>query len=599
MKKKLLSMLMLVSLLVTAMPTAFTAAEGDVTKTFTTIFHSAMDEEKTALDGVEFRIDITDGNHEGKAITEYNTDGTCTCAITYNGDMFVYEYEEQEEGEEQPTHYRYEYPYLRVVTYRIPDGYDTSTIDVLYTVDEFIEMVGENDGSTAYYPVDTFEKKFVDYGECDDTYYEIYREYYNEKYGNTSVYFESIENVNSAKLVEALNCLDKAKDTCLNLYVTAYEYGEGFPTISAEAMAILNEYDAFVRIEKDGAYEEVHWWPTSSDNAFELAVAENASVTEGLDAAKIPYVLFSAKGMEGSEELVFYYGIEGGILADGTYREDDGSYEDIKCLYYYDTTNKIFKLCDEEVGYYCVKDMETQEYDDSKIIYKGVLPISGYYVIVDQLLPDLFTTIPKEEPLVPTPGEGVEEDDKDVSISQPIADSKEVIELEAEAGVVPEGAQLSVEKISEGETYVKAETALESIVTEKTEVHLFDITLLDSENVKIQPDGKVTITIALEETLEANEKVTVYRIEDDGTKTLMEGTKVVDGKVVFTTDHFSTYAVLVGEIVTVPKTGDVTTAGIYMLLLVAGAALLYVNKKQLVKQDTIRMKQGRFCPAFQ
>ena len=144
-------------------------------------------------------------------------------------------------------------------------------------------------------------------------------------------------------------------------------------------------------------------------------------------------------------------------------------------------------------------------------------------------------------------------------------------------------AQLSVEKISEGETYTKAETALESIVTEKTEVHLFDITLLDSENVKIQPDGKVTITIALEEKLEATEKVTVYRIEDDGTKTLMEGAKVVDGKVVFTTDHFSTYAVLVGEIVTVPKTGDTTTAGIYMMLFIAGAALVLVNKKQFVK----------------
>lgn len=585
MKKKLLSMLMLVSLLVTAMPTAFTAAEGDVTKTFTTIFHSAMDEEKNALAGVESRIELTDGIRAGHNLTEYNTEGISTCEITYNGDMFIYEYEELEEGKEQPTHYRYQYPYIRVVVNGVPNGYDESAgyATYVYSVDEFLEMVGEGDGATVYYPIDTFEKKFVGDGGDQNTSYEIYREYYSKKYGNTSVYVWCDENLDSEKLVEALNYLDKAKDTCLNVYVTAYEYGEGFPTISAEAMAILNEYDAFVRIEKDGAYEEVHWWPTSSDNAFELTVAKNESVTEGLDAAKIPYVLFSAKGMEGSEELVFYYGIEGGILADGTYREDDGSYEDIKCLYYYDTTNKIFKLCDEEVGYYCVKDMETQEYDDSKIIYEGVLPISGYYVIVDQLLPDLFTTIPKEEPLVPTPGEGVEEDDKDVSISQPIADSKEVIELEAEAGVVPEGAQLSVEKISEGETYVKAETALESIVTEKTEVHLFDITLLDSENVKIQPDGKVTITIALEETLEANEKVTVYRIEDDGTKTLMEGTKVVDGKVVFTTDHFSTYAVLVGEIVTVPKTGDVTTAGIYMLLLVAGAALLYVNKKQLVK----------------
>lgn len=587
MKKKLLSMLMLVSLLVTAMPTAFTAAEGDVTKTFTTIFHSAMDEEKNALAGVESRIELTDGIRAGHNLTEYNTEGISTCEITYNGDMFIYECEELEEGKEQPTHYRYEYPYIRVVVQGVPDGFDESAGYKTYTysVDEFLEMVGEDDKATIYYPIDTFEEELVGDDEDQNTWYEIYREYYSEKYGNTSVYFECVEKLDSVKLVEALNCLDKATDTCLNVYVTAIEYDEGFPTISAEAMTLLNEYNAFVRItnEKDFGCDEIYWYPVSSDSAFEFTTVENTSVAGGLYTAKIPYVLFSAKGMEGAEELGFRYEIEGGILADGTFNEIQGGYEDYKCLYYYDETNQIFKLCDVEVWYSCEKDSETQEYASCYVNYEGALPEAGYYVIVDQLLPDLFTTIPKEEPLVPTPGEGVEEDDKDVSISQPIADSKEVIELEAEAGVVPAGAQLSVEKISEGETYVKAETALESIVTEKTEVYLFDITLLDSENVKIQPDGKVTITIALEETLEANEKVTVYRIEDDGTKTLMEGTKVVDGKVVFTTDHFSTYAVLVGEIVTVPKTGDVTTAGIYMLLLVAGAALLYVNKKQLVK----------------
>lgn len=587
MKKKLLSMLMLVSLLVTAMPTAFTAAEGDVTKTFTTIFHSAMDEEKNALAGVESRIELTDGIRAGHNLTEYNTEGISTCEITYNGDMFIYEYEELEEGKEQPTHYRYQYPYIRVVVNGVPNGYDESAgyATYVYSVDEFLEMVGEGDGATVYYPIDTFEKKFVGDGGDQNTSYEIYREYYSKKYGNTSVYVWCDENLDSEKLVEALNYLDKATDTCLNVYVTAYDYDEGFPTISAEAMTLLKEYNAFVSItnEKDFGCDEIYWYPVSSDSAFEFTTVENTSVAGGLDTAKIPYVLFSAKGMEGAEELGFRYEIEGGILADGTFNEIQGGYEDYKCLYYYDETNQIFKLCDVEVWYSCEKDSETQEYASCYVNYEGALPAAGYYVIVDQLLPDLFTTIPEEEPLVPTPGEGVEEDDKDVSISQPIADSKEVIELEAEAGVVPEGAQLSVEKISEGETYVKAETALESIVTEKTEVHLFDITLLDSENVKIQPDGKVTITIALEETLEANEKVTVYRIEDDGTKTLMEGTKVVDGKVVFTTDHFSTYAVLVGEIVTVPKTGDVTTAGIYMLLLVAGAALLYVNKKQLVK----------------
>ena len=591
MKKKLFSMLMLVCLLVTAMPTAFSAADGDVTKTFTTIFHSAVDEEKTALEDVEFSIEITDGKTKVERIV-YGEEGTATCDITYNGDMFVYEYEELEEGEEQPTHYRYEYPYLRVVTYRIPSGYDTSIIDVLYTVDEFIEMVGENDGATAYYPVDTFEEEFVDYGEYDDTYYEIHREYYNEVYGNTSVYFESLENINSAKLVEALNCLEKETDTCVNVYITLYECDEAFSTIGAEAMTMLNEYNAFVSIENYDTYDDIYWWPTSSDNAFEFAVVENASVTEGLDSSKVPYVLFSINGLEGAEESGFYYQIEDGILADGTYVEDDGTYEDYKCLYYYDATNKIFQLCDDEVGYYCAKDADTGEYYLSMILYDGVLPASGYYVIVDQLLPGNLTTPKVEEqdpapetpaPETPAPETPAPKPEEEVTISKPIADSKEVIELEAEAGVVPTGAQLSVEKISEGETYTKAETALESIVTEKTEVHLFDITLLDKENVKIQPDGKVTITIALEEKLEATEKVTVYRIEDDGTKTLMEGAKVVDGKVVFTTDHFSTYAVLVGEIVTVPKTGDATTAGIYMMLLVVGTALLYVNKKQYVK----------------
>ena len=590
MKKKFLSILMLVCMLVTAMPTSFTAADGDVTKTFTTIFYSAMDEEKNVLEGVKSRIELIDGKLASQKLTDYNTAGTSTCEITYNGDMFIYEYEKLEEGDEQPTHYRYEYPYIRVFATKTPDGYDSATIDVTYTVDEFLEMVGENDGATAYYPVNTFEEEWVSDSDEDDdvdenTWYCIYREYYNEEYANTSVYFERYESFDSAELVKALGKLDKETDTCVNVYITLYECGEGFQAISAEAMTMLNEYDAFVRItnEKDFGCDEIYWYPVSSDSAFEFTTVENTSVAGGLDTAKIPYVLFSAKGMEGAEELGFRYEIEGGILADGTFNEIQGGYEDYKCLYYYDETNQIFKLCDDEVWYSCEKDSETQEYASCYVNYEGALPAAGYYVIVDQLLPDLFTTIPEEEPLVPTPGEGVEEDDKDVSISQPIADSKEVIELEAEAGVVPEGAQLSVEKISEGETYVKAEMALESIVTEKTEVHLFDITLLDSENVKIQPDGTVTITIALEETLEANEKVTVYRIEDDGTKTLMEGAKVVDGKVVFTTDHFSTYAVLVGEIVTVPKTGDVTTAGIYMLLLVAGAALLYVNKKQLVK----------------
>lgn len=640
MKKKLLSMLMLVSLLVTAMPTAFTAAEGDVTKTFTTIFHSAMDEEKNALEGVESRIELTDGIRAGLNLTEYNAEGISTCEITYNGDMFIYEYEKLEEGKEQPTHYRYQYPYIRVVVNGVPNGYDESAgyATYVYSVDEFLEMVGEGDGATVYYPIDTFEEELVGYGEDQNTWYEIYREYYSEKYGNTSVYFECSEKLDSAKLVEALNCLDKAKDTCLNVYVTAYEYGEGFPTISAEAMAILNEYDAFVRIVKDSTYEEVYWWPTSSDNAFELTVAENASVTEGLDAAKIPYVLFSAKGMEGSEELVFYYGIEGGILADGTYREDDGSYEDIKCLYYYDTTNKIFKLCDEEVGYYCAKDMETEEYYHSQIIYEGELPISGYYVIVDQLLPDSLTTVPTEpetptgpenptEPEVPKTTdevkeafdaalENTEEPETAVNVLADVSNDTlvEMIQKDPEFSV-------KVEKLDEtiaenmGDNYKGATSKTNAVDASKVQVVGLAINAVNASaetvelsfakpekeatvaegyknsiqlDIRLLVDGTslenlavpVTITMPIPTGVDTKDLVILHYHGDAKEPVVIVPTVNTDGTMTFIVDGFSTF-VIANQITeaTVPKTGDSSTTVIIcsLLLLAAGVVLMKRN----------------------
>lgn len=90
-----------------------------------------------------------------------------------------------------------------------------------------------------------------------------------------------------------------------------------------------------------------------------------------------------------------------------------------------------------------------------------------------------------------------------------------------------------------------------TLVTDTAENQvIYDITIL-SGGQPVQLEEEVTVTIDVPQGMQA-EYCKVYRLEDDGTKTNMKAT-LKDGKLVFTTDHFSLYSV--EEVIYTP--GDV------------------------------------------
>lgn len=130
-------------------------------------------------------------------------------------------------------------------------------------------------------------------------------------------------------------------------------------------------------------------------------------------------------------------------------------------------------------------------------------------------------TIVEEEPIIST-------------------DEETNIKLETTEGVVPENTIMEVQKVEKKETLNIVKKSLED-VSDKFVV--FDITL-KSNGVKIQPDGKVKISIPVPTNFNES-KLVAYRIEDNGTKIEFK----VEVKILnnikyaqFETDHFSNYA---------------------------------------------------------
>ena len=111
------------------------------------------------------------------------------------------------------------------------------------------------------------------------------------------------------------------------------------------------------------------------------------------------------------------------------------------------------------------------------------------------------------------------------------------IKLEADTSVVPEDTKLVAEKITQGTTY---KVVAESLKDNIEKFVLYDITL-SSNNVSIQPSGKVKISLPIPTGYDTS-KIVVYRVAEDGTKTKYD-TTVKDGYVTIETDHFSNYVV--------------------------------------------------------
>lgn len=113
-------------------------------------------------------------------------------------------------------------------------------------------------------------------------------------------------------------------------------------------------------------------------------------------------------------------------------------------------------------------------------------------------------------------------------------DSNTNIRLEASSDIIPDNTIMDVIEITESETF----NQIKNNFTKIEKFKAFDITL-KSDNTKIQPNGKVKISIPIPVGFD-DSKLIIYRLDEDGSKTEYQVT-VANGYAIFETDHFSTY----------------------------------------------------------
>ena len=117
------------------------------------------------------------------------------------------------------------------------------------------------------------------------------------------------------------------------------------------------------------------------------------------------------------------------------------------------------------------------------------------------------------------------------------------ISIKGSTSALPAGVKFEVASLAKtSKSYASAEKALsEKKLDGKFTVH--EINLKDADGTQLHQMGDyVVVTLPVPEgfTVSSTTTIAVYRLEDDGTLTKCTST-VVDGKLSFSTDHFSTY----------------------------------------------------------
>lgn len=165
-------------------------------------------------------------------------------------------------------------------------------------------------------------------------------------------------------------------------------------------------------------------------------------------------------------------------------------------------------------------------------------------------------------------------------------------------GPIPAGCTVAADELTGGELYdaVKA-----SVNTVSDQFQLLDICLLDGDQT-VQPDGAIVVTLPVPDGFDG--LLGVFRLEEDGTFTLLDSIDNEDGTLSFLTEHLSYYVIvnfddssseepLVPDQVTPstpepapapgqgdsPNTGDAGIIGVAALALLGGAAVLTLRKK--------------------
>lgn len=130
---------------------------------------------------------------------------------------------------------------------------------------------------------------------------------------------------------------------------------------------------------------------------------------------------------------------------------------------------------------------------------------------------------------------------------QPVAPDTETPKDVISAGAVLEVKEQSREEAIKAIESIKADEINKAVIeavkkaVEEAKAVVADINLI-RDGQKIQPDGTVKVTINIPEAFKNVADLFVYRAEDNGTFTLIDA-KVENGKIVFFTNHFSTYII--------------------------------------------------------
>ncbi len=115
------------------------------------------------------------------------------------------------------------------------------------------------------------------------------------------------------------------------------------------------------------------------------------------------------------------------------------------------------------------------------------------------------------------------DDPEELSPAVDYTDPATGVRVTAEKGVLPEGVKVSVTEITSGDFFDKAVSALEGIGKFK----LYKISFTDKDGNEVVPTG--TVTVAYPSADGSSDNLSLYRINDDGSKTLVKGTLSKDG----------------------------------------------------------------------
>lgn len=178
----------------------------------------------------------------------------------------------------------------------------------------------------------------------------------------------------------------------------------------------------------------------------------------------------------------------------------------------------------------------------------------------------------------------LKEDTGDITPEKPVEQSPAVdftdpatgVRVRADKGVLPEGVQVVVTPVTKGADYDNAVKALGSL---GKQFQLYDVKFLDKDGNEITPNGTVSISLPVPSGYNGA-TLSAFRINDDGTKTLVKGS-AADGAYTIVTRTGGSYALAdVGSVSDpsgstnsngTPQTGDNRTIAIWTLLAIAFA----------------------------